>query len=76
MTQVIRAHYDGSVIVPDQPVDLLPGEALEVSIRRSAAQSSQDAARSALQRLAGRALPNLDIPDSALRRENMYEEPR
>lgn len=29
MPSIIRAHYDGRVIVPDEPVDLLRGQSIE-----------------------------------------------
>jgi predicted DNA-binding antitoxin AbrB/MazE fold protein len=35
MAITIRAHYDGKVIVPDQPLDLPVGEELEVELRRA-----------------------------------------
>jgi hypothetical protein len=36
MTQRIRAHFDGRVIVPDQPVDLPVNEPLEFDVRPTA----------------------------------------
>jgi predicted DNA-binding antitoxin AbrB/MazE fold protein len=30
----IHAHFDGHVFVPDQPVDLAEGEAVELDVRR------------------------------------------
>lgn len=37
MSTVISAHFDGRVIVPDQPLALVPGERVRVSIVREAA---------------------------------------
>lgn len=73
----IRVHYDGKTIVPDEPVDLPVGEALEVEVRvvepkLSAAEIKRR--RAALRRITSRAIPGLNIPDEALRRENMYED--
>jgi hypothetical protein len=31
---IVNAHFDGQVIVPDQPLPLLPGEKLRVTIER------------------------------------------
>ncbi|HEY2828396.1 MAG TPA: antitoxin family protein [Pirellulales bacterium] len=30
----INAHFDGHVFIPDQPVDLAQGEAVELDVRR------------------------------------------
>lgn len=34
MTTTILAHFDGAVIVPDEPLPLLPGEKVRVTIER------------------------------------------
>lgn len=31
---IINAHFDGKVLVPDEPLDLRAGEAVELSIHR------------------------------------------
>jgi predicted DNA-binding antitoxin AbrB/MazE fold protein len=33
MSQVIRAHFDGSAIIPDEPVNLQPGRRVRVEIQ-------------------------------------------
>lgn len=80
MTQTIRAHFDGRVIVPDEPVSLRPGEPLMVHID-SAAQSPNGAPTPELiaeriRRL--RAFYNRpllgNLPLEAMRRENIYDD--
>ncbi len=80
MTRTIRAHFDGSVIVPDEPVDLPVGEPLEVLIkqREDVPPSALDPViRARLERLA-RATGTISgvpvISEEALRRENLYDE--
>ncbi|MDZ4820020.1 MAG: antitoxin AF2212-like protein [Planctomycetota bacterium] len=34
MSTIISAHYDGRVIVPDEPLSLQPGEKVRVTIER------------------------------------------
>lgn len=76
MTRTIRAHFDGRVIVPDEPVGLRPAEKLLVTIRAAppAGQIDTDARNRALDRLLARKVPGARIPDDALRRENMYDD--
>ena len=77
MIVTIRAHFDGKVIVPDEPVDLPVNQPLKVQLRPIAPQGATpaaDRAREALDRLAARAIHGLRIPDEALRREHLYED--
>ncbi|QEG37262.1 DUF2281 domain-containing protein [Bythopirellula goksoeyrii] len=37
----VNAHFDGTVIVPDEPLKLAPGEKLRVTIERAPAESDQ-----------------------------------
>ena len=78
MAIVVRAHFDGKVIVPDEPVDLPVNEPLEFELKKVPDEPKWDPeeARAALRRIVSRAIPGLNIPDEALRRENMYEPPR
>jgi predicted DNA-binding antitoxin AbrB/MazE fold protein len=80
MSLVIRAHYDGRVIVPDEPVDLPVGQPLEVELRlipteieRSQDELSIEERQRRLAQASGRISGPL-IPLEALRRENLYEE--
>jgi len=68
MSIVIRAHYDGNVIVPDEPV----GEELELAVVSSEHKKKDKARhRAALKRIGSRVVP-ADIPLEALDRENLY----
>ncbi len=39
MLPAVNAHFDGNVIVPDEPLPLAPGEKLRVTIERASAES-------------------------------------
>lgn len=75
----IRAHFDGKVIVPDEPVDL-PTNAplrLDVSCVTPASDSeSNDRIKEQGRRI--RALEGMfsgpSLPDEALRRESIYSD--
>ena len=77
MSVVIRAHFDGKVIVPDEPVDLPVNKPLDFELKQSPEELAWDPekARRALQRLVSRAV-DANIPLEALRRENMYDDSR
>jgi hypothetical protein len=74
----IRAHFDGKVIVPDEPVELPVDEPLEAELRTvaSSARPSQAVIEERLRRLemATGTIEGPEIPAEALRRENLYEE--
>ena len=78
MSVRIKAHFDGKVIVPDEPVDLPVNEPLEFDLRQTPVEFVWDPekAKEAVRQIASRAVHGLNIPDEALRRENMYEPPR
>jgi len=78
MSVIIKAHFDGKTIVPDEPVDLPINEPLEFELRQSTEDSIWDPikAKEAVRRIASRAVHGLNVTDEALRRENMYEPPR
>lgn len=59
MAVVIRAHYDGKTIVPDEPVDLPFNEPLEFELRQSSAELAwdQEKAKAAIRRIVARAKP-------------------
>jgi hypothetical protein len=80
MTKTIRAHFDGKVIVPDEPVDLPVNQPLELEWRGFAGadetRPSEEIIAERRRRLAeasGR-IEGPTIPDEALRREDLYEE--
>jgi len=74
----VRAHFDGKVIVPDEPVDLPVGQELEAElhIERPGKEEEDDFARRrvALHRIASHGVRGTSIPLEALRRENLYED--
>jgi hypothetical protein len=80
MSLTIRAHFDGKVIVPDEPVDLPVDQPLEVELKPVPAEG--ESAHNALSieerlrrlRAASGRLSGPSIPAEALRRENLYEE--
>jgi hypothetical protein len=74
-----RAHFDGKVIVPDEPVDLPVDQPLNIEAQPALkvhAALSEEEWHAALDRLVARAIPGLNISDESLRRENLYEERR
>ena len=76
MAIVIKAHYDGKTIVPDEPVDLPVGEPLEFELKQTPQCLPWDPSKAeeAWTRLKSRRIHGLKIPDEALRRENLYED--
>lgn len=79
MAIVIRAHFDGKTIVPEEPVDLPINESMEVEFRIPEAKLSDNEInrrRAAWKRAGMRAVKGANIPLEELRRENMYEPPR
>jgi hypothetical protein len=73
----IKAHFDGKTFVPDEPVDLPAGEQVEIiaaSITDEESQWDPKKAKAALRRFRAGAISGLNIPDEALRRENLYED--
>lgn len=73
----IRAHFDGKVIVPDEPVNLPAGQQLEAELHvRQPSQEKEDFARrlEAMHRTAAHGVRGTNIPLEALRRENLYED--
>ncbi len=76
MAVTIRAHFDGKVIVPDEPVDLPVNQRLEVEMKPIEDDTSASAIAERLRRLAqasGR-IAGPVVPLDALRRESLYEE--
>jgi hypothetical protein len=79
MSLTIRAHFDGRVIVPDEPLDLPVDQALRVdltSISPETEEVSIEERRAALRRVVSRKIHGLSIPDEALGREHLYDERR
>jgi hypothetical protein len=80
MTVTIKGHYDGKVIVPDEPVDLPVGRWLEVQVRPLATEDASHQEVLSIEEKLRRLdqvtgwISGPSIPLEALRRENLYEE--
>lgn len=77
MKTLIRARYDGKVLIPDESLDLEEGQNVTVLI----VEPSQDVNTlsveeriAALRRIVERGARGVNLPDEALRRENIYED--
>ena len=76
MAIVARVHFDGKVIIPDEPVDLPVGESIEAEFRVSSRREDRrQATQAAWEQFIACVVPGLSIPEDAYRRENMYEDP-
>jgi hypothetical protein len=67
----INAHYDGRVIVPDEPVDLPPNQALIVRIEAKNVDAPP-ARESALAWLAANASDSTDVPSDLSHQHDHY----
>jgi hypothetical protein len=71
MSAMIRARFNGKVLVPEEPVDLPLDQVLDLE-RKSRADivslNKQEQAHAALRRLLGRAVQGANISDESLRR--------
>jgi len=67
----INAHYDGKVIVPDEPVDLPPNQALIVRIEAKKVDESPTR-ESALAWLVANASDNADVPSDLSHQHDHY----
>jgi hypothetical protein len=79
MVLTIRAHFDGRVIVPDEPLDLPVDQVLRVDLTPISPEMEEvsiEERRAALRRVVSRRIHGLSIPDEALRREHLYDERR
>ena len=79
MVRRIRAHFDGRVIVPDEPLDLPLNQPLRVELTAETPENGSAKARvaqrlKALEAITG-TVAGPAIPDEALRRENLYDSP-
>jgi hypothetical protein len=67
-----NAHYDGRVIIPDEPIDLPPNQALVVQIETRGAADQPPVRESALAWLAANASENADIPSDLSHQHDHY----
>lgn len=76
MKVAIRARFDGKVFVPEEPVDLAEGEEVWVFAvpQATGKRVSKEEALTALERFVSRGVAGVNLPDEALRRENIYED--
>ncbi|MEN6357467.1 MAG: hypothetical protein ABFD83_10325 [Armatimonadota bacterium] len=76
MAIVIRAHFDGKAIIPDEPVDLPVNQPLEFELKEEPAHLAWDSdkATKAWEQLRSHAIPGLHITDVSLMRESLYED--
>lgn len=75
MTFELRAHFDGRVIVPDEPLDLPVNEPLTVHIDVPIPTHNDTGSKlAALNRIASRAVSGVNLPAQALSRESIYED--
>jgi hypothetical protein len=75
MDRRIRAHFDGKVVVPDEPVQLTPGQPVEVHFSSDSQPTpSPEQRRAALDMLLSNPLAGPGIPDWALSREYIYDD--
>ena len=66
----VSAHFDGKVIIPDEPLDLPPNQALIVQIERVGDRDS--AGESALAWLAANAVENDSLPTDLAEQHDHY----
>jgi len=67
----INAHYDGKVIVPDEPVDLTPNQPLIVRIELIGASETPTEAP-ALEWIADNASVSVDLPSDLSQQHDHY----
>jgi hypothetical protein len=77
MTTTIQARFDGRVLVPEEPIDLPVNQILTLDVRQPRfvrVLPSLDQRRMAHQQLVMDAVSGVNLPDSALRRDSIYED--
>ena len=67
----VNAHFDGKVIVPDEPLDLLPNQALILQIQPVNGEGEQ-AEESALAWIAANAVDSEALPQDLADRHDHY----
>jgi len=74
MSVTIQAHFDGKVIVPDEPVRLPVDRPLKLWLGEPDARPAPtlDEWQQALDSLMARGVHGVNLPDEALRREAIY----
>jgi len=72
MTTTLIAHFDGKVIVPDEPVELPTGCPLEIRIETAGPHSARPGSLSRLAERAGKIAANPDAPADAAAQHDHY----
>jgi hypothetical protein len=72
MTTTLIAHFDGKVIVPDEPVELPTGCRLEIRVETADAQKQRPGSLSRLAELARKIPANPDAPADAAAQHDHY----
>jgi hypothetical protein len=80
VTTTIRAHFDGQVLIPEEPVDLPVGPSLVLQIEGAQVLDGVSPAHSLEERLArmrstfGLLDTSVIVPDEAISRESFYRD--
>ena len=77
MSVKIRAHYDGKVIIPDEPLNLPANVQVNAELEiidQGEPDQVREYARRAWEEFKASPIQGLAISDESLRRENLYEE--
>ena len=77
MKTLIHARYDGKVLVPEEPLQLEEGQRVAIFLMElplQANNTSKEKRIAALRRIVERGVHGVNLPDEALRRENIYED--
>lgn len=77
MKTLIHARYDGKVLIPEEPLELEEGQRVAIFLMElplQANNASKEKRRAALRRIVERGVHGVNLPDEALRRENIYED--
>lgn len=77
MKTLIHARYDGKVLIPEEPLELREGQRVAIfliELPPQAEKLSREQRKAALRQIVERAVHGVNIPDEALRRENIYED--
>jgi hypothetical protein len=75
MTLHLRAHFDGKVIVPDEPLNIPVDQPLSVQVDLAEPANDDRTQRlAALNRVAARAVEGVNLPAESLSRESIYQD--
>ncbi len=69
--KALKAHYDGKVIIPDEPVDLPTGEPLIITVKRTR-KPKKSKGKSVLQWMADNAVGDDGLPPDLAHEHDHY----